>query len=94
MGTALLIAAFSFFLGQAKVIPKPIRIYPVLIVPPLIVLVVMLYWLWRVERDGQCAGSSFSERARRRNGSSHPQRRGAVGLSMHIWHPTTVSPGE
>ena len=48
MSTALLIAAFSFFLGQAKVIPKPIRIYPLLTVPPLIVLAVMLYWLWRV----------------------------------------------
>jgi len=48
MSTALLIAAFSFFLGQAKVIPKPIRIYPLLMVPPLIVLAVMLYWLWRV----------------------------------------------
>ena len=48
MTTALLIAAFSFFLGQAKVIPKPIRIYPLLILPPLIVLAVMLYWLWRV----------------------------------------------
>jgi uncharacterized membrane protein len=48
MSTALLIAAFSFFLGQAKVIPKPIRIFPLLMVPPLIVLAVMLYWLWRV----------------------------------------------
>ena len=48
MSTAFLIAAFSFFLGQAKVIPKPIRIYPLLMIPPLIVLVTMLYWLWRV----------------------------------------------
>jgi uncharacterized membrane protein len=48
MCTALLIAAFSFFLGQAKVIPKPIRIPALLAIPPLVVLVVMLYWLWRV----------------------------------------------
>jgi len=48
MSFALLIAAFSFSLGQAKVIPKPIRILPVLVTPPLIVLVAMLYWLWRV----------------------------------------------
>jgi uncharacterized membrane protein len=48
MSTALLIAAFSFFLGQAKVIPKPIRIFPLLAIPPLMVLVAMLYWLWRV----------------------------------------------
>ncbi|MGE5099052.1 MAG: hypothetical protein ACM3SX_03635 [Deltaproteobacteria bacterium] len=48
MSTALLIAAFSFFLGQAKVIPKPIRIYPLLMIPPLVVLAALLYWLWRV----------------------------------------------
>jgi uncharacterized membrane protein len=48
MSFALLIAAFSFFLGQAKVMPKPIRIFPLLAVPPLVVLATMLYWLWRV----------------------------------------------
>jgi uncharacterized membrane protein len=48
MSTALLIATFSFFIGQAKVFPKPIRIYPLLAIPPLIVLGVLLYWLWRV----------------------------------------------
>jgi hypothetical protein len=47
---ALLIAAFSFFLGQAQVIPKPIRIVPLLIIPPLLVLAAMVYWLWRVRR--------------------------------------------
>ena len=47
MTTALLIAAFSFFLGQARVIPKPIRIFPLLVIPPLVVLVTLLYWLWR-----------------------------------------------
>ena len=48
MTFALLIAAFSFFLGQAKVIPKPIRIIPLLMIPPLIVLAALLYWLWRI----------------------------------------------
>jgi hypothetical protein len=48
MSFALLIAAFSFFLGQAKVIPKPVRIIPLLMVPPLVVLATMLWWLWRV----------------------------------------------
>ena len=47
---ALLIAAMSFFLGQAKVIPEPIRIMPLLALPVLTVLVAMLYWLWRVRR--------------------------------------------
>jgi uncharacterized membrane protein len=45
---ALFIAALSFFLGQAKVIPKPVRIPALLALPVLAVLVTMLYWLWRV----------------------------------------------
>jgi hypothetical protein len=48
MSFALFIAALSFFIGQAKVIPKPIRIMPLLVLPVLAVLVTMLYWLWRV----------------------------------------------
>lgn len=45
---ALFIAALSFFIGQAKVIPEPIRILPLLALPVLLVLVTMFYWLWRV----------------------------------------------
>lgn len=45
---ALFIAALSFFIGQAKVIPKPIRILPLLALPVAAVLVTMFYWLWRV----------------------------------------------
>jgi hypothetical protein len=61
MSFALFIAALSFFIGQAKVIPKPVRIPALLALPVLAVLVTMLYWLWRVrirrsllgmERDG------------------------------------------
>ncbi len=48
MSFALFIAALSFFLGQAKVIPQPIRIPGLLALPVLAVLVTMLYWLWRV----------------------------------------------
>jgi peptidoglycan/LPS O-acetylase OafA/YrhL len=48
MSFALFIAALSFFIGQAKVIPKPIRIMPLLALPVVAVLVTMLYWLWRV----------------------------------------------
>jgi uncharacterized membrane protein len=48
MSFALFIAALSFFLGQAKVIPKPVRIPALLALPVLAVLVTMLYWLWRV----------------------------------------------
>ena len=45
---ALFIAAISFFIGQAKVFPEPIRIRPLLAMPVLLILVTMLYWLWRV----------------------------------------------
>ena len=45
---ALFIAALSFFLGQADVFPKALRIIPLLAMPVLAVLVTMLYWLWRV----------------------------------------------
>ena len=48
MSYALTIASLSFFIGQAKVIPEPIRIKPLLMLPIIAVLVTMLYWLWRV----------------------------------------------
>jgi hypothetical protein len=38
----------SFFIGQQDVIPKAIRIPALLATPVVIVLVTMLYWLWRV----------------------------------------------
>jgi peptidoglycan/LPS O-acetylase OafA/YrhL len=47
---ALFIAALSFFLGQSDEIPEPLRILPLLALPVLMVLVTMLYWLWRVRR--------------------------------------------
>jgi hypothetical protein len=48
MGYALFVAAGSFFLGQAKVIPKPIRIPALLALPVAAVIITMFYWLWRV----------------------------------------------
>ena len=48
MSFALFIAALSFFIGQAQVFPKPVRIPGLLALPVLAVLVTMLYWLWRV----------------------------------------------
>ena len=48
MSFALFVASGSFFLGQAKVIPQPIRIIPLLAIPALMPLVLMLYWLMRV----------------------------------------------
>jgi ABC-type Na+ efflux pump permease subunit len=45
---AFFVANGSFFLGQAKVFPKPIRILPLLAIPALLPLVLLLYWLVRV----------------------------------------------
>ncbi len=45
---ALLIAALSFFIGQADEFPPALRIMPLLALPMLIVLGALFYWLWRV----------------------------------------------
>ncbi len=45
---ALFIASGSFFLGQAKVFPKPIRILPLLAIPAFLPLLFLIYWLVRV----------------------------------------------
>jgi uncharacterized membrane protein len=50
MSFALLIAAMSFFFGQADVIPKVFRIPALLASPVVAVLLTMLFWLWRVRR--------------------------------------------
>lgn len=44
----MFIATGSFFLGQAKLLPKELRIIPLLAIPVLLVLVTMFYWMWRV----------------------------------------------
>jgi hypothetical protein len=48
MCTALVIAAFSFFLGQQKVMPVWMQGSPALFAPPLIALALMIFWLIRV----------------------------------------------
>jgi len=45
---AMFMATGSFFLGQAKVIPKPMRIFPLLAIPALLPLAILFYWLARV----------------------------------------------
>jgi len=48
MGFAMWIATTSFFLGQAKLFPEPIRKSGLLAIPVVLMLVVMLCWLVRV----------------------------------------------
>jgi len=48
MGFAMFMAYGSFFLGQAKIFPEPIRKGSILAIPVLVVVVTVLYWIVRV----------------------------------------------
>jgi len=48
MSFALALATMAFFLGQADVFPKPLRIMPLLALPMLSVLATMFFWMWRL----------------------------------------------
>lgn len=50
MCIALLIAAFSFFVGQAQVLPEALRVPLLLALPEIAVVASMLYWLGRTWR--------------------------------------------
>jgi uncharacterized membrane protein len=45
---AFFMASGSFFLGQMKVIPEPLRIVPLLAILAILPLVAMPYWFWRL----------------------------------------------
>jgi hypothetical protein len=60
MSFALWVATSSFFLGQAKVIPQPLRIPGLLALPVLAVLLTLLYWLWRVRVRKNLAGVTIT----------------------------------
>jgi len=47
MGTALLIASFSFYPGQAKVFPKALRATNLLYVPDVLVAGALIFWMVR-----------------------------------------------
>jgi len=50
MCVALLIAAFSFFVGQQKVLPQSVQGSPLLLVPEIAVLGTMLYYIFSTRR--------------------------------------------
>jgi hypothetical protein len=52
MTTALFMATGSLFLGQARFFPESIRIYPLLGTLAFLPLAALVYWMWRVRRDG------------------------------------------
>lgn len=62
---ALLLAAFSFFLGQQKVFPLALRGSPILLLPEVAVLGTMIFWLVRVRLR---SGSQFIKPREQRSG--------------------------
>jgi hypothetical protein len=50
MTYAMWMATTSAFIGQAKFIPEPLRHWGLLVLPPLLVLVALIYWLIKVLR--------------------------------------------
>ena len=52
----LFIATGSFFLGQMKFIPEPVRIVPLLLVLGFAPIVFLVYWMWRVRVRGRSPG--------------------------------------
>ena len=52
----LFIATGSFFLGQMRFIPEPVRIMPLLLVLAFAPIPFLLYWMWRVRVRGRISG--------------------------------------
>jgi hypothetical protein len=52
----LFIATGSFFLGQMKFIPEPVRIVPLLLVLAFVPILFLFYWMWRVRVRGRLSG--------------------------------------
>jgi hypothetical protein len=51
----LFIATGSFFLGQMKFIPEPVRILPLLLVVAFAPIPFLIHWMWRVRVRGRIA---------------------------------------
>ena len=56
MCVGLFIATGSFFLGQMKFIPEPVRIVPLLLVLAFAPILCLFYWMWRVRVRGRLSG--------------------------------------
>jgi uncharacterized membrane protein len=52
----LFVATGSFFIGQAKFIPAPIRVMPLLFALGVAPLVILLYWMWRIRLRRRVSG--------------------------------------
>jgi hypothetical protein len=52
----LFIATGSFFLGQMKFVPEPVRIVPLLLVLAFAPILFLFYWMWRIRVRGRLSG--------------------------------------
>lgn len=52
----LFIATGSFFLGQMKFIPEPVRFVPLLLALAFAPILFLFYWMWRVRVRGRLSG--------------------------------------
>jgi hypothetical protein len=52
----LFVASGSFFLGQIKFVPAPVRIVPLLLVLAFAPILFLFYWMWRVRVRGRLTG--------------------------------------
>lgn len=52
----LFVATGSFFLGQIKFVPEPVRIVPLLLVLAFAPILFLFYWMWRVRVRGRLSG--------------------------------------
>ncbi len=56
----LFVATGSFFLGQMRFIPEPVRILPLLLVLAFAPILFLFYWMWRVRGRGRLTGIVIS----------------------------------
>ena len=59
----LFIASGSFFFGQMRFLPKPVRIPALVAIPALAPLVLLLYWMWRVRLRQSLRGMQLRKTA-------------------------------
>ena len=55
----LFIATGSFFLGQMRFVPEPVRIVPLLLVLAFAPILFLFYWMWRVRVRGRLNGMTL-----------------------------------
>ena len=80
----LFIASGSFFLGQMKFIPEPIRIVPLIVVLAVSPLVLLLYWMWRVRIKRNLRGLTTAKIPLRDQAAEKPRARPQAKAALEV----------